>query len=77
MIDALHFEASLQIVPAIRFVGINDRAEFDTGFNPSLCRAFRSEHGGNRAAIALPNDDNGFALAALVFGKATVNRDVP
>ena len=45
----------------------------DARLDPSLRRAFGTEHGRDGIAIALADDDDDFALAVLVLGKPTIH----
>lgn len=72
MIDALHFEAGVEAIPRGCFVGMDDRALGDARLDECESLALGLEHGRDRTALALADDDNALALAGLVHSKATV-----
>src|SRR4051794_13115828 len=72
MVNALHFEAAVQRVPRAAFVGMHDRAGLDASLNEADGLTFRGEHGGDRVATALADDNHGLALAVLIAVAAAV-----
>ena len=73
VIDALREETVVQAIPAGGFIGIDGRAGNDAlGDGGDRC-LFRAGHGGDRAAVALTNNDDDPALARLVHRLAAIN----
>src|SRR3569832_2250412 len=72
VIDALHFKAGVQTVPARGFIGVHNRSRLDAGLNPVERRAFRAEDSRDGIAVTLTNDNRGLALAVLVGSKAAI-----
>lgn len=72
VIDALHFEVSVQRIPRGGFVSMDDRALRDAIADEVERRAFRAENGRDRAAVASADDDDTLTLAVLVDGKTTI-----
>src|SRR3984957_10511624 len=73
VVDPLHFETLMQVIPSAAFVGVHNRALSDASADESRGLAFGIENGRNRIAAALRHDNDHLALAALIFGEATVN----
>jgi len=73
MIDAAHFVFARECIPSRAFVGIDNRAELDAGFNPRQRSAFRLENHWKAVAVALANDDDRLAFAVLICGLAAIN----
>jgi hypothetical protein len=72
MLDAAHLEAGMQIVPAGRLVGVDDSTLGDASANERQSLSLGAEHGRDRVAAALANDDDGLALARPIAGKTAV-----
>jgi hypothetical protein len=72
VVDALHFEAGVKIVPGRRLVGVHDPSLGEARADEIERLPFRAEHGRERIAVALADDDHGLALARLVGGEATI-----
>jgi hypothetical protein len=63
MIDAVHREAAMQLVPCSGFIRLDLRALGDPGADEIECRDLGSEHAGERLAVALADHDHDQALA--------------
>jgi len=72
VVDALDDVSALQPIPRNGFVGDNLRTPGGARSDNRHRGGFGLERLGDRPPVALANDDDGFALAALVDGKATV-----
>src|ERR1700719_3352716 len=66
MVDAVHREPAVQLVPRAAFVGINLGAPGDPGADEIQRRDFGGEHARERLAVPLADYDNDLALAGLV-----------
>ena len=63
MVDPVHREAAMQLVPRATFVSINLGALGDPGADEIERRDFGGEHARERLAVALADHDHDLALA--------------
>ena len=63
MIDPVHREPAVKLVPCAGFIGINLGAPGDPGSDKVKRRDLGSEHAGQRLAVALSDHDHDFTLA--------------
>ena len=47
MVDALHFEAGVKVIPSVRLVGMDDCSFGNAGWNEGDCQSFGVKHAGN------------------------------
>src|ERR1700720_686913 len=66
MVDPVHREPAVQLVPGAGFVGVNLGALGDPGANEIERRELGSKHAWERLAIALADHHHDLALAGLV-----------
>ena len=67
MVDPVHREAAVKLVPCARFVGINLGALGNPGANEIERRDLGSEHAGEGLAVALADHDHDLSFARLVL----------
>lgn len=72
VVDPLHLKAGLQGVPRRRLVSVDDGAGLHAILDEGQGGALGAEHGGDRLAAALADDDDALALAGLVLREAPV-----
>src|SRR6266550_3608544 len=67
MVDSVHREPAMKIVPCHAFIGINRGSARDPGADEVERGALGSEHARECLAIALADHDHGLALAGLIL----------
>ena len=66
MVDPLHLEVGVKVIPRGRGVGMEHGALGDASLDEAERRALRLEDGRDAVAVALADDDDGLPLAVLV-----------
>src|SRR5947208_3181134 len=72
VIDTLHFEAAMKLIPVSRFVGADDSALRNPSLDERESMFLGTEHGRQGVAAALANHDHGLTLAGLIELEATI-----
>ena len=72
MIDPGHDITRVQVVPRRRFIGDDLSTSGDVLSYETECLGLGLEHAGDRATVALANDDDGAALAALIDAEPAI-----
>ena len=73
MVDLLHHIVAVQVIPAIRLVGVQFGPGSNVVTDVGQGRAFRLECGRQHEPVPLAGHDNDLALAVLVLGEPTVS----
>jgi hypothetical protein len=72
MVDAVHREPAMKLVPCATFIRINLSAPSDPGANEVERRDLGSEHAGEPLAVALANHDHDLTLTGLVLPESVI-----